>query len=159
MTVTHIRNFRLRDIPGPLHNIHIQSLANMPRDMAMQWPHPRIISIKLQHEIARLIFACSGLYHLRVSSLRIDGVDCAIPCAYAFGYDPGIVAVEMHGVGDVGYVVVQYDADGGVGTEVVDIPLGVGWVGCVSLVGEEEERITMLVLVYRVRCSGGYTYL
>ena len=126
----------------------------MPRDMAMQWPHPRIIGIEFQYEIPWLVVACSGLYHLRVSSLRVDGVDCAVPGAYAVGYDPGIVAVEMHGVGDVGLVVVEDDADGGVGAEVVDIPLGVGWVGCVSLVGEEEDRITVLVLVYRVLCIG-----
>ena len=107
----------------------------MPSDMAVEWPHPGIVGIELQHEIAWLI-SLSGLYHLRVSPLRIDRVGCAIPLAYAFGYDPEIVAVEMHRVGDKVHVVVQYNADGAVWTEVVDIPLWVERVGCVTFVGE-----------------------
>ena len=85
----------------------------MPSDMAVEWPHPGIIGVEFQHEIAWLI-SLSGLYQLRVSSLRINGVGCAVPLAYAFGYDPGVVAVEVHRVGDKVDVVVQYNADGAV---------------------------------------------
>ena len=71
----------------------------MPRNMAMKRPHTWIISIELYHEISRL--CCRpGLKELRVSSLGVDGVYGAVPFAGAFGYDPEVVAVEMHGVGD-----------------------------------------------------------
>ena len=38
-------------------------------------------------------------------------------------------------------IVVDDDADGGVGAEVVDVPLGVVGVGGVAFVGEGEERV------------------
>ena len=71
----------------------------MPRDMAMKRPHTRIISIKLYHEIPWLC-SCPGLKELRISSLGIYGVYGAVPFADAFGYDPEVMAMEMHGVGD-----------------------------------------------------------
>ena len=107
----------------------------MPCDMTMEWPHPRIIGIEFQHEKARLV-SHSGLYQLGVSPLRVDRIGCAIELACAFGYDPEIVAVKMHRVGDKVHVVVQHNADRAVFTEIVDIPLWVGRVGCVPLVGE-----------------------
>ena len=71
----------------------------MPRDMAMKRPHTRIISIKLYHEIPRLC-CCPGLKELRVSSLGVDVVYGAVPFAGAFRYNPEVMAVEMHGMGD-----------------------------------------------------------
>ena len=84
----------------------------MPCNMAVEWPNPGIIGVELQYEIAWL-GTHSGLYQLRVSPLRIDRVGCAIPLAYAFSYDPEIVAVKMHRVGNWN-VVVQHNADGAV---------------------------------------------
>lgn len=107
----------------------------MPCDMAVKWPHTRIVGIEFQHEKARLV-SHSGLYQLRVSPLRVYRVDYAIELAYTFGYDPEIVAVKMHRVGDKVHVVVQHNADRAVFTKVVDVPLWVGRVGCVPLVGE-----------------------
>ena len=117
----------------------------MPRNMAMERPHTRIISVEFQHQIPRPSPRFGCLKDLRVAPLGIDGVDGAVPFADAFGYDPEIVTVEVHGVGG-GDFVVQDDADGGVGAEIVDV--GVERVGCVSLVGEEEERVAVLSLVF-----------
>ena len=105
----------------------------MPCDMAVEWPHTGIISVEFQHEIA-WVGSVSGLYQLCVSPRWIDRVGRAIPYAYAFGYDPEIVAVKMHWMGDKVHVVVQHNADGAVGTKVVDIRLG--RVGFIPLVGE-----------------------
>ncbi len=100
----------------------------MPRDVAVERPHPGIIGRELQHKVT------TGLEKLRVSSLRILSIDCAVPLARAFSQDPEIVAVEMHGVGDTGALVADYQTDGAVGAEVVDVPLGVEGVGCVALI-------------------------
>ena len=84
--------------------------------------------------------------------MGVDGVYGAVPFADAFSYHPEVVAVEMHGMRGLDFVV-QDDADGGVGAEVVDV--GVDGIGCVSLVGEEEERITVMILASYVLCVEG----
>ena len=111
----------------------------MPRDMAVKWPHPRIIRIILQDQISRRISIFTPLHNLHIAAGG-GGVICdfAIPFPLAFGEDEEIVPVEMHGV--VGADVVADDeADGGVGAEVLDGPLGGVRVGGVSGGGEEED--------------------
>ena len=119
----------------------------MPRNMAMKRPHARIIRLKLQHDIPRLIrLIIQGLQKLDITTLRIDLLDGAVPLADALGDDPEIVSVEMHGVGDVvAEVVIDDDADGGVCAEVVDVPFGVVGVGSVAFVGEGEEGVAAFV--------------
>ena len=63
-----------------------------------------------------------------------------VPGADAFGKHVEVMAVEMHGVCG-GEGVFDDDADGGVGAEVVDVPLWVGRVGGVALVCEDEEGV------------------
>lgn len=73
--------------------------------------------------------------------------DRAIPLALAFSEDPEIVAVEMHGVREVG-VIADDDADGGVFAEIVDVPLGIFRIGSVSELGEKEERVAIGAMVF-----------
>lgn len=40
--------------------------------------------------------------------------------------------------------IVEYDADRGIGAEVVDVPFGVVGVGIVALVGEEEDGVVVV---------------
>jgi len=40
--------------------------------------------------------------------------------------------------------VIDYDSHGGVGSEIVDVPLGVIWIGVVSDIGEEENRAVVI---------------
>ena len=124
-----------------LDRIDVQTRADMPRDMAMERPHARIIRVILEHEIPRRA-SRAGLDNLDVATLGICLVDdCAVPGSDTLGQDVEIVAVEMHGVG--GWeLVLDDDADGAVGSEVVDVPLGVEGVGDVALVGEDEDRVT-----------------
>lgn len=86
------------------------------------------------------------MQQLRVSALGIHGIDAPVPFADAFGYDPEVVAVEVHGVGSAGDVdeVAQDDADGCGGVEVVNVPFWVVGVGGVAEVGEEEEGVAVL---------------
>ena len=158
----HRGDFPLHNIRRPLHHVDVQPATDMPRDMAMQRPHPRVIGRELDHQVPRLEFvlwpsssssssvaACAwvgdvgragfggrgcrkssippGLDHLRVPSLRVDPIGGAVPFADAFGHDPEVVPVQVHGVGAAGDVdeVAQDDADGGGGFEVVDVPFWV----------------------------------
>ena len=111
----------------------------MPRDMAMERPHARIIRIVLQHQIPRRILVFRPLHNLHIAA-RGGGVirDFPVPFPLAFGQDEEIVAVEVHRV-VCADAVTDDEADGGVAAEVVDGPLwGVG-VGGVSRGGEEED--------------------
>lgn len=101
--------------------------------MAMEGPHPGIVGFELQHQVPGL-GAHTRLDQLRVSPQRILKVDGAVPVAYAFGQDPEIVPVQMHRVGSAAYeeLVLEDDADGAVGAEIVDVPLRVVRVGCVA---------------------------
>lgn len=109
----------------------------------MKRPHARIIRLVLQHHIPRLARRIiHRLQELDVATLRVHALDGAVERADALVHDPEIVAVEVHGVGDVvAEVVVDDDADGGVCAEVVDVPFGVVGVGGVAFVGEGEEGV------------------
>lgn len=61
----------------------------MPRDMAVERPHARVIGVVLQHEIP------VRLHHLHVAPVG-EGVICngvTVPGAGAFGEDEEVVAV------------------------------------------------------------------
>ena len=105
----------------------------MPRNMAMQRPNARIIRVEFHYHISRTP-RISRLQDLYIPPLRISKVRRPIPFAHTFGYNPEIVAVQVHGVraaGD-GDVVADMKTDGGVGAEIVDVPLGVVGVGRVA---------------------------
>ena len=95
----------------------------MPRDMAMEGPCARVVGVVLQDNVAR-VGGRATLDELRVATLRVLCVrDLSVPAAGAFGEDVEVVAVEVHGVGGDEFVV-DDEADGGVGAEVVDGPVG-----------------------------------
>ena len=125
-----------------LNRINIQARTDMPRDMAMERPDARIIREILQHDITRRARRAT-LDELHVAPLGIGLVgDCSVPGTDALGQDVEVVAVEMHGVG--GWeLVFDDDADGAVGAEVIDVPLGVEGVREVALVGEDEDGVTL----------------
>ena len=109
----------------------------MPRDMAVEGPRARIVRVVLQHEVRR-VRGRAPLDQLHVAALRVARVrDGAVPGPEAFGEDVEVVPVQVHGVrGDEG--VVDDEADGGVGAEVVDLPVRVGG-GEVAGDGEGED--------------------
>ena len=124
----------LLDIRRPLQDIRIQSRADMPCDMAMERPYPRIVCVDLPHDVP------AGRKQLHVAALGVVGIRYAdpVPVSRALVQDEHVVAVEMHWV--CGWCwVVDDDPDGGVGAEVLDVPFGL--VGEVSLVGEEEDGV------------------
>ncbi len=114
----------------------------MPRDMAMERPHARVVRDVLQHDIPRR-GRRTRLHELDVATLRVGLVDDgAVPGADALGEDVEVVAVKMHGVRGAEFVL-DDDADGAVGAKVVHVPLGVVGVREVALVGENENRVTL----------------
>ena len=126
------------------HDIHIQPLADVPRDMAVERPDARIIRDDIDDKISR-VWTGGRQQQLRIAPLHITRVDRAVPVAHALGNDPGVVAVQMHRV-RCGTVVAEDDTDGGVLAEVVDVPLRVVGVGGVAGVSEVEEGDTAVVL-------------
>jgi len=54
-----------------------------------------------------------------------------------------VVAVDVHGVSGLVFIV-HDDADGFVGAEVVDIPLGIIGVRVVPLIGEQEDGVVVV---------------
>ena len=119
--------------------------------MTMQRPHPRIIRLELHHQMALPRRHWIPLpQHLRIATLRVIKVArAAVPDAAALGQDEEVVAVQMHGVGGVVGVdeVGHVDADVGCVIGVIDVPLGVVWVGGVATVGFEEDLVAGFVRV------------
>ena len=111
----------------------------MPRDVAVEGPRAGVVGVVLQDDVGRVRRVGGALDELGVAALRVLRVgDDAVPGAETLGEHVEVVAVEMHGVGrDEG--VVDYEADGGVGVEVVDCP--VGRVGEVAGVGEGQDWV------------------
>lgn len=111
----------------------------MPRDVAMEGPRAGVVGVVLQDDVGGIVRG-AALQHLRVAALRVLRVrDVAVPFAEALGEHVEVVAVQVHRVRGEKFVV-DYEADGGVGAEVVDGPLGVR-VGEVACVGEGEDGV------------------
>lgn len=109
----------------------------MPRDMAMERPDTGVVQVVLHDHVA------VRADELDVAALRVGRVDdaAAVPVSRAFGEDLHVVAVEMHGMRG-GRRIIDDDAHGAVGAEVLDVPF-VG-VGEVSLLGEQEDRAVVV---------------
>jgi hypothetical protein len=122
--------------------------------MAMERPYAWIVSVHLpDHVPASLYYLSISVYvvsdlflealveeskEVSLPSLRVTRVDDAgpIPGASAFRENEHIVAMEMHGMSSRS-LVVDDEAYGFIGTNVVDVPLWVGRIRCVSTLGEE----------------------
>ena len=112
----------------------------MPRDVAMERPHARIVSEVLQHDVAGGGRG-AGLHELHVAALGVLLVrDGAVPGADALGQDVEVVPVQVHGVGGREFVL-DDQPDRRVVPEVVGVPLGVVGVGDVALVREDEHGV------------------
>lgn len=118
----HAGNDSLLDQLGLLHDVDVETGADVPRDMAMQRPHARVVGVVLDDDEAGG-GPRAGLDELHVPALRVGRVhNGTVPCANAFRENVEVVSVQMHGVGGAA-VVFDDDAHAVVGAEVVDIPL------------------------------------
>lgn len=118
-------NDSLLDQLGLLHGVDVEATTDVPRDMAMQWPHTGVVGVVLDDHMGG-DGRSAGLNELHVSALRVGRVhDDAVPCARAFGQNVKVVSVQMHRVGGAA-VVFDDDADAVIGAEVVDVPLLIG---------------------------------
>jgi hypothetical protein len=83
------------------HDVDIQSIADVPRNVAVEWPNAGIISTKVENNVALSAWFAigwvAGVNELGVSALGIVGTsDGSIPSASALSDNPEIVTVEMH---------------------------------------------------------------
>jgi len=66
-------------------DIDIKTRADVPRDMAVQRPHARVVGLELQHNIRRNLGGLRGLQDLDVAALRVGRIDDrAVPGTEAF---------------------------------------------------------------------------
>lgn len=134
------RNNPLLDGSRLLHEVDVETRANVPGNVAVERPDARIVRVVLNHHVTRADSAVSvtvsRLQDLHVAPLGVlDVGDGSIPCTDAFGEDVEVVAVEMHGVRG-GDFILHDETDAVVGAEVVNIPLGVIRIGGISHIGE-----------------------
>lgn len=116
------RNDSLLDQLGLLHGVDVEASADVPRDMAMQWPHAGVIGVVLNDDKARG-GRRAGLKELHVPALRVGCMhNGAVPRANAFGQYVEVVSVQMHRVSGAG-VIFDDDPYAVIGAEVVDVPL------------------------------------
>lgn len=92
----------------------------------MEGPRAGVIGVVLQDNVCRVGWGAT-LDQLRIAALRVRLVgDLTVPLSEALGEHVEVVPVQMHGVGRY-ECVVDYEAHGGVGAEVMDGPVfGVG---------------------------------
>lgn len=133
----HPRDGAVLDVVGPLQDVQAHAHALVPRDVAVERPHARVVCLDLEDNVP------VAAQHLSVPALRVLGIGqrLAVPGPVAFGQNVHVVAVDVHRVdGDV--EVVKDDADGPLAAEVVDVVLGRKfWVGLVG--GEEQGGIVV----------------
>lgn len=116
------RNDSLLDQLGLLHGVDVEARADVPRDMAMQWPHAGVVGVVLNDDVGR-DGRSAGLNELHVPALRVGCMhNGAVPRASAFRKNVEVVSVQMHGVSGAG-VVFDDDTHAVIGAEVVDVPL------------------------------------
>lgn len=127
----------LLDIGRPLQNVRIQAGTDMPCDVAVERPDTRVVSVYLPHNVP------VGREKLDVTTLWIVGIGDrdTIPVSWSLVENEHIVAVKMHRV-SCGGRVVDDDSDGGVGSEILDIPLGL--VAEVALVSQQKDRVVVI---------------
>jgi hypothetical protein len=137
-TVTRLlHNKRNRQVTAcnifrPLKNICIQSSTRMPSNMAMERPNSRIVRIELHYHVTL------RPNQLNIATLGVVAIGDGdpVPVSGPFVQNLHVVPVKMHWVRGGGGVV-DDDADGGVGAEVLSVPFG--GVCEISFVCEEEN--------------------
>ena len=117
-----IRQFRLRNVLRLFDRINIQPSTNMPCDMTVQRPSARIVRFVFNDQIAWLGRRSLG-HNLDVAPdgvRRVGSLDGAVPGLDTVREDPEVVAMEMHGVGDLEKIL-DVDTHRRVGAEIVDV--------------------------------------
>ena len=138
-----LRDVHLVNLLGHFQKINVQARGHVPRDVAMERPDPGIISVEFDNDVRRRGRVDGAGKHLHVTALRVGRVDdIPVPSVVADLEDAHVVAVDVHGVGDVDDAVVDDEADRLVGAEVVDVPFGL--VAEVSRVGLVEEGVVVV---------------
>ena len=127
-----------------LDGVDVQAGADMPGNVAVERPDAWVVGVVLQDEITVLAGGrAAGLDELHIAALGVVLMgDLSVPFADPFRQDVEIVAVQMHRVRD-GEFVLYDEADRVVVPKVVDVPLGVEWVGKVALVREDEDWVAV----------------
>lgn len=107
---------------------------NLPDNMAMKWPHSRVVLHIFEDNKP------STLHKLRVSALRVTWIcDNTIPLTEAVGQDPEIVTMQMEGMIDGNSIlnrIVHNEAYRTVSSKIVDAPLWIEGVRCISRPGK-----------------------
>lgn len=99
----------------------------------MEGPSAWIIRLVLQDNVSRFRHRATS-DQLRIATLRVLRVgDDAVPFSGTLGEHVEVVAVKVHGMG-CQECIVDHETHGGVGVEVVDIPVrvGVGEIACIG---------------------------
>ena len=105
----------------------------------MEGPGAWVIGVVLQNNVRRVRWGTT-LEELGVTALRVFRVgDLAVPCPETLGEHVEVVAVQMHGM-RCQELIVDYEANRGVGAEVVDGPFGVR-VGEIACIRERQDGV------------------
>lgn len=131
------------DLVRPLHKVDQEAVGQVPRDMAVQRPDPRVVQCVLEHDVS------VERHHHRVPAdwvVRLQRL--AVPEPVARREQLDVVAVQVHGVhvlDDEG--VVHHDADGPVGAEVVDPACLAERLRRAASLRVAEDRVAVVALV------------
>ena len=92
------RNLRLLDEVGPLHDVNVESRADVPSDMTVKRPDAWVVGIELDDNVAG-VGGAAAREDLHVATLRVGRVgDGSVPVSRALCQDLEVMAVEMHWV-------------------------------------------------------------
>lgn len=115
----------------------------MPSDVAVERPDTGVVSVDLDDNVAWHGVADSDRQDLYVSSLRVRGVDNgAVPDSGSLSQYVHVVPVHMHGMDASAGVVVDDDADGVAGAEVVNVRFS--WEVLFAKLGFEKQRVVVV---------------
>ena len=103
----------------------------MPCNVAVEGPRAWVVGIVLQNNVSRVRCRATldQLYVATLGILRMS--NDTVPGSCSLSEHIEVMPVKMHGVGGYEFIV-DYKAHGGIGAEVVDIPIGgIGEIACV----------------------------
>jgi len=146
-------NRHFGDLVGLLEDVDIETLRDVPSNVAVEGPRARVIKINLNGKICRSSDIArgtlSGREELHITADRVVGLsDRAVPSSETLREDVEAVTVHMHRVDTKGPVVIDDKLDALRVAGVVNVPLG--WEGGVAKSGLEERRVVVVTTEGRV---------
>jgi hypothetical protein len=112
------------DVIRSLEDVDVQTTADVPCDVAMEWPDGWIVLGPLKHDVSRGIGVLGLANELNIAHLCIQRVrDDTIPLANSFGKDVEVVTVQMHRMRAELERVLDNESDRRVAAKVEDVPL------------------------------------